>query len=156
MFGLGNSFTNLKLGMIDDKLVDMLRGITLFSEAAVFDRRVRQFGHTIDGLKSPEGLPKTSFLSDDLFIYDGLLDDTQELAVNDEQVLVSTPRPWSEEMGKVYFAMFAGRQTCRTVREISLWTGVSVEDVQRFLEYMRDQGLVSTDCEGSWKLIWSN
>lgn len=147
------------IGILDaSSATEVHRGIYLGGELAALQRRYIQFRQMVDSIVSSfydtsVDVPTASTLSDDEFIYRGVIDDTSELAVfKHPKVFHSFPFRWNVGMRKIYMAMYACRPGERTVSQLSSWTCFTEAEVKVCLDCLAREGVVGGTL-GSWRCV---
>lgn len=136
-----------------------MSGIPLESQVAALKRRHTQFCEMVDAMEKSFSdrrvdVPKASVLSDDKFIYEGVVDDTSELAVDENQVVLSFPFHWKVGMQKVYMVLLASCPTERSIKELSSWTSFSEGDVNFFVRCLHYEGRIEKgETIGTWTCV---
>lgn len=149
------------IGIMDaSSATDIYRGVHIGDELAALQRRYTQFREMVDAILNSfysrrVDIPTASMLSDDEFMYRGVVDDTRHFAQWDQpKVFQSFPLRWNPGMKKLYMAMFACRPVERSVCDLSSWTCFSEAEVEVCLDCLLREGCVERGGSPStWRCV---
>lgn len=139
----------------------MLNRTHVGGEAVALQRRLCQLQQMLQAMVDPSctngGIPTSSMLSEDVFIFGGEIDTTSTVEAGqqwrEQEVFMDFPVRWTSGMKDLYVALYACRSSGRWVSEgeLSTWTDLPREEVKECLRWLSRAKKV---CNASDGVLW--